>query len=172
MQMLTTMTEFLAAEGNRLHSSGLTLLAEKLEADPFAKVKKMIDGMITRLLEEAHADADHEGFCDTEVGKSKVTRAKLSEDIDGLNAAIEQGKSTIMSLTDEVATLTQEIADLDASRTAATSMRTKEKNANKVTVSDSKAAAQAVAAATAVLKTFYAGASTATGFVQTTEERP
>merc|ERR1740130_2232696 len=138
MQMLTTMTEFIASEGSRLHSSGLTLLAEKFAADPFLKVKKMIDGMITRLLEEAHADADHEGFCDTEIGKSKVTRTKLSEDIDGLNAAVEEGKSTIMSLTEEVATLTKEVADLDASRTAATGMRKKEKAQNKVTVDDSK----------------------------------
>merc|ERR1740115_674491 len=126
-------TDFLAAEGARLHSTGLTLLAEKFAADPFAKVKKLIDGMITRLLEEAHADADHEGFCDTELGKSKVTRTKLSEDIDALNAAIDEGKASIMMLTEEVATLTQEIADLDSSRTAATGMRTKEKKANAVT---------------------------------------
>jgi len=165
-------TEFLAAEGNRLHSSGLTLLAEKFAADPFLKVKKMIDGMITRLLEEAHADADHEGFCDTEIGKSKVTRAKLTEDIDSLNAAIDEGKSNIMSLTDEVATLSKENAELDASRAAATSMRTKEKKQNNVVIADSKAAASAVAAATSVLKKFYEGASQATGLVQTGENRP
>ena len=32
------------------------------------------------------------------MGESKVTRNKLTEDIDGLNAAIEDGKSTILSL--------------------------------------------------------------------------
>merc|ERR1719421_546233 len=58
--------------------------------------------------------------------------------------------------------------------TAATKMRTKEKAQNKVTVDDSAAAAKAVAAATAVLKKFYEGASTATGFAQvsTEQERP
>merc|ERR1740138_1824488 len=101
----------------------------------------MIDDMITRLLEEANDDAQHEGFCDQEVGKSKVTRAKLSEDIDALTASIEEGKSTIMSLTEEVATLTQEIAELDASRTEATKMRTAEKAKNKATVEDTAAAA-------------------------------
>jgi len=166
------LTDFLASEGSRLHSQELSMLAEKLAADPFGKVKKMIDGMITRLLEEAHADADHEGFCDTEIGKSKVTRTKLSEDIDGLNAAVEEGKSTIMSLTEEVATLTKEVADLDAAAVQATKMRTAEKAQNKVTVSDSADAAKAVAAATAVLKKFYEGASTATGFVQTSDSRP
>merc|ERR1719507_2686615 len=68
--------DFLAAEGARKHSKGLTLLAQQISADPFAKVKKLIDDMITRLLEEAEEDAKHEGFCDKEMGKSKITRNK------------------------------------------------------------------------------------------------
>merc|ERR1719214_276553 len=82
-------TDFLSSESRRLHSRKLGLLAEKVAADPFAKVKKLIDDMITRLLEEANADAEKEGWCDKELGESKVTRTKLSEDIDGLTAAIE-----------------------------------------------------------------------------------
>merc|ERR1719420_2096818 len=112
--------DFITSESKRLHSHNLALLAQKMLADPFGKVKKMIDDMITRLLNEANEDAQHEGFCDKEIGKSKVTRNKLSEDIDALNAAVEDGKATIMSLTQEIATLTQEVADLDKSREEAT----------------------------------------------------
>merc|ERR1740130_253604 len=140
--------DFIAKEGKRLHSSQLSLLAQKLEADPFAKVKGMIDSMITRLLNEANEDAQHEGFCDKEIGKSKVTRNKLSEDIDGLNAAVEDGQANIMRLAEEVATLTQEVADTDASVSEATKIRATEKAANKVSVDDTKAAQGAVAAAT------------------------
>jgi len=164
--------EFLASEGKRLRSSQLSLLAQKLEADPFAKVKGMIDGMITRLLNEANEDAQHEGFCDKEIGKSKVTRNKLTEDIDGLNAAVEDGKATIMKLSQEVADLSQEIADLGASVKEATALRLKEKANNKVTVDDSKAAQGAVAAATAVLNKFYEKASLATGLLQVDTARP
>jgi len=57
--------EYLLSESQRLHSKNLNLLAEKIAADPFAKVKKLIDDMITRLLEEANADAEKEGWCDT-----------------------------------------------------------------------------------------------------------
>jgi len=158
--------DFIASEGNRLHSRNLVLLAEKLAADPFAKVKKMIDSMITRLLNEANEDAQHEGFCDKEIGKSKVTRNKLNEDIDALTAAVEEGKATIMHLTEEMATLTKEVADLDASMAEATKIRSDEKATNKATVADSKAAQTAVAAATAVLKKFYEKASMATGLLQ------
>jgi len=165
-------SHFIATEGNRLHSRDLALLAEKLAADPFAKVKKMIDSMITRLLNEANEDAQHEGFCDKEIGKSKVTRNKLTEDIDGLNAAVEEGKANIMHLAEEIATLTQEVADMDAAVAAATKLRSEEKATNQVTVSDTQAAQSAVAAATAVLKTFYAKASMATGFLQTADTRP
>jgi len=164
--------DFVASEGRRLKSRSLALLAQKITADPFAKVKGMIDSMITRLLNEANEDAQQEGFCDKEIGKSKVTRNKLSEDIDALNAAVEDGKATIMTLTQEIATLTQEVADLDKSREEATKMRTEEKAANKATVEDSEAAQKAVAAATAVLKDFYAKASMATGLLQLGASRP
>merc|ERR1711971_572109 len=37
---------FLRTESRRLHSQKIGLLAESIEADPFAKVKQMIDSMI------------------------------------------------------------------------------------------------------------------------------
>mmetsp|Transcript_85560 Transcript_85560/g.164730 ORF Transcript_85560/g.164730 Transcript_85560/m.164730 type:complete len:309 (+) Transcript_85560:1290-2216(+) len=122
--------------------------------------------MITRLLEEAEEDAKHEGFCDKEMGKSKITRNKLTEDIDGLDAAIEEGKATIQKLADDTATLAQEVEDLTKSMTEATDLRKSEKETNKVTVKDAQAAQKAVAAATAVLKDFYEKAATATALVQ------
>jgi septal ring factor EnvC (AmiA/AmiB activator) len=158
--------EFIASEGQRLHSKRLTLLSEKLAADPFAKIRGLIDDMITKLLEEANADAEKEGWCDTEMGKSKVTRNKLSEEIDGLDAAIEDGKATIMKLTQEVADLTKDIEDLDADMTEATDLRTEEKAKNKHTIMDAKAAQTAVSQATAVLKDFYAKAAKATALLQ------
>jgi len=164
--------DFLAAEGSRMHSKSLMLLAQQISADPFAKVKKLIDDMITRLLKEAEEDANHEGFCDKEMGKSKITRNKLTEDIDGLEAAIEEGKALIQKLTDDTATLTQEVEDLVKSMSEATELRNAEKETNKVTVEDAKAAQKAVAAATAVLKDFYEKAATATALVQARTPNP
>jgi hypothetical protein len=158
--------DFIASEGHRLHSRDLALLAEKIAADPFAKVKKLIDSMITRLLNEANEDAQHEGFCDKEIGQSKVTRQKLTEDIDGLTAAVDEGKATILRLTEEIAMLSKEVADLVASMADADKLRKEEKATNKATVEDAKAGQTAVAAATAVLKKFYEKASLATGFLQ------
>merc|ERR1740127_61247 len=146
--------EFLLSESQRLHSKNLNLLAEKLAADPFAKVKKLIDDMITRLLEEANAEAEQKGFCDKELGTNKITRDKLTSEIDELDAAIEEGKALIIKLTEDIATLTKEVAEIDAA------------------VEEATAAQDAVQAATAVLKEFYAKAAQATALLQTSAEHP
>jgi len=145
-------------------------LAEKLAADPFAKVKKLIDDMITRLLEEANAEAEQKGFCDKELGMNKITRDKLTSEIDELDAAIEEGKAMILKLTEDIATLTKEIAELDAAVEEATKLREEEKAKNTKTIEEAKAAQDAVAAATAVLKDFYAKAAQATALVQKSSE--
>merc|ERR1719428_2223404 len=159
--------DFLANEANRLHSQSLALMAEKIAADPFAKVKKLIDDMITRLLEEANAEAEQKGFCDKELGTNKITRDKLTSEIEELDAAIEEGKAFILKLTEDIATLTKEIAELDAAVEEATQLREEEKAKNALTIKEAKEAQDAVQAATAVLKEFYAKAAQATALVQT-----
>merc|ERR1719235_1522628 len=100
------------------------------------------------------------------MGKSKVTRNKLSEEIDGLQAAIEDGKATIMSLADEIAKLTTEVADLQAAMAEATELRVAEKEKNAKTIEEAKDAQEAVTAAIAVLKEFYERAGKATALIQ------
>merc|ERR1719238_1766283 len=126
----------------------------------------MIWEMIQRMEKEANQDAAREGWCDTEIGKSKVTRNKLNEDIDGLTADIEDGKATVAMLAEEIAKLTQEGADLQAAMEEATKLREAEKAKNEETIADAKAGQAAVMAATAVLKDFYERAAHATALVQ------
>jgi len=149
-----------------LKSHTLSLLAERLEADPFGKVKGLIKDMVSKLMKEANEDAEQEGFCDTEMGKSKITRTQLTEDIDSLSASIEDAKAEIMALTESNSDLTQGISDINTAVGKATSMRMAENKKNKETVLDAEAAVKAVDAATAVLKDFYEKASQATALVQ------
>merc|ERR1719272_2359961 len=160
------LTEFLSTQAKKLNSKQLSMLVEKIAADPFAKVKKLIDDMITRLLEEANEDAEKEGFCDKELGTNKITRDKLTSEIDELNAAIEEGQSLIMKLTEDIAALSKDIQEIDAAVADSTKLREEEKAKNTATISDSKAAQDAVESAVAVLKDFYAKAGGATAFVQ------
>jgi len=124
------------------------------------------------MLEEAKEDADHEGFCDEEMGKSKVTRTRLQEDIDALDAAVEDGKATILALTESTGELTKEVAELVAAMKEASEIRESEKKTNAQTVEDAKAAQAAVSAAKVVLEEFYKKAATATAFVQVRSSNP
>jgi len=161
-----TVRSFLSSESIRLHSKHLALLVEKIEADPFAKVKKMIDGMITRLLEEANQDTLHEQFCDTEMGKSKITRNKLAEDIDSLAAAVDAGKAEIIFRQKRIADISAEVAQLEQILSEASDMRASEKAENSQTIEEAKQAQKAVLAATSVLKDFYAKALRTTALIQ------
>jgi len=51
--------EYLQIQGKRLNSRVLSALAVRVSDDPFTKVKKMIKGLIARLMEEANKEAEH-----------------------------------------------------------------------------------------------------------------
>jgi hypothetical protein len=154
--------KFIERESRRLNSHALSMLAQSIVADPFGKVKVLISNMVQKLLKEANLDADHEGFCDTEMGKNKVTRTALTEDIDAVTASLDEAKAEIMELSESNTQLANDIKDINKARTDATAMRTAESKKNEETVEDAEAAIKAVDAATAVLKDFYKKASTAT----------
>merc|ERR1719310_942823 len=58
-------------------------------ADPFAKVKGLIADMISKLEEEAEADATHEAFCDKEIAEFDVKHADKTAEIAKLTSAID-----------------------------------------------------------------------------------
>merc|ERR1719181_1292031 len=97
----------------------------------------MIKDLIVRLMEEANEEAEHKGWCDTEL--------TTNEEIEALSKAIE---------------------DLDAAMAEATKLRQEEKAKNMETIAAAKEGQAAVAQALVVLKDFYAKAGDATALVQ------
>merc|ERR1719478_1236656 len=157
---------FLQGRAEQLKSRILAMVAQKVQDDPFAKVKKMIDQMITKLLAEANEEADHKGWCDTEMGTNKNTRDKKTEELNTLHAQIDQLTADITTLSQEIADLSAAIAEVDKAMAEATEVRTKESEKNKETIEDAKEAQTAVTQALSVLKDFHAKAATATALVQ------
>merc|ERR1719284_1770135 len=78
--------DVLRQEGRRLGSVTLMSLAERVAADPFKKVKKLIQALIERLLTEAKNEATKKGFCDTELGKAEKDRDYRYEEATDLSA--------------------------------------------------------------------------------------
>jgi prefoldin subunit 5 len=157
---------FLQQKAAQTGSRVLSLLAERVESDPFGKVKKMIKDLIVKLMEEANDEAEHKGWCDTELSTNEQTRKEKTSAVETLHAEIDQLEASIAKLTEDITDLTKAIAELDAAVSKATKLRQAEKAKNTETISDSQEAQTAVAQALTVLKEFYAKAAEATAFVQ------
>merc|ERR1712157_605947 len=154
--------QYLMDQSRQLNSRVLSTLATKVMQDPFAKVKKMIKDLLVRLMEEANEEAEHKGWCDTELSTNEQTRKEKSESVEMLHAEIDELKASISKLTEDITDLTKAVAELDAAMAKATTLRQEEKEKNEQTISDSSEAQTAVAQALTVLKEFYAKAGEAT----------
>jgi len=132
----------------------------------------MTKDLIVRLMEEANEEAEHKGWCDTELATNEQTRREKTEAVETLHAEIDMLEASISKLTEDLAELTKAVAELDAAMAEATELRTKEKAKNEQTISDAQVAQTAVAKALTVLREFYEKAGKATAFVQAQPEAP
>merc|ERR1719269_330954 len=123
----------------------------------------MIKDLIVRLMEEANEEAEHKGWCDTELSTNEQTRKEKTAAVETLHAEIDELSASIAKLTQEITDLT---AEIDKAVAEATEIREKEKAENTVTISDSQDAQTAVAQAVTVLKEFYEKAAEATSLIQ------
>jgi chromosome segregation ATPase len=126
----------------------------------------MIKDMVIKLTEEATEEAEHKGFCDTELSTNKQTRDAKTTSVAELTAEIEELTAEAQKLAAENADLTKQIEEIDAAVAEATSQRSAEKEKNQKTIADAVAAKAAVESAMSVLKTFYDKAATATALSQ------
>jgi len=164
--------QFLSTKARELNSRVLSALAERVSSDVFVKVKKMIKDLIVRLMEEANEEAEHKGWCDTELSTNEQTRKEKTEAVETLHAEIDQLEASIAKLTEDIAELTKAVAELDAAMAEATKLRQDEKAKNTQTIADSQEAQTAVAQALTVLKEFYEKAGDATALLQQQPESP
>merc|ERR1719428_94369 len=160
---------YLHDQAGKLDSRILSALAERADEDPFKKVKKMIKDLITKLLEEANEEAEHKGWCDTELTTNEQTRNEKTTAVEALHSEIETLEASIAKLTHQITELTVAVADLDKAVADSTKMREAEKAKNTETITDAKEAQTAVAQAVTVLKEFYAKASESTALIQEPE---
>jgi hypothetical protein len=144
-----------------LGSKMLSSVVAQIEADPFVKIKKLIQGLIERLLEESKAEASKKGFCDTELGKSYEDRKNRFSDVNQLDADLMELEAHKQFLEDEIDQLTEDLKNLREDLKEATELRDKEKEDNEKTIKAAKEGTVAVGEAIEILKEFYKGAAKA-----------
>merc|ERR1719359_2203410 len=97
----------------------------------------MIKSLLAKLKEEAAAEADHKAWCDEELMKNKLKREKKQSEVEKLQAKIAVLASSIEGMGKKIEQLIREKAE------------------NEATISDAKAAQEALKQALTVLKEFY-----------------
>lgn len=145
----------LAQAGTRLKSTVLMSLAMKAKADPFLKVKELIQKLIERLISEATAEATKKGFCDLEMSKAEKNRNHRFADVKRLAAELASLDAKKDALTEELEELASALKELNAALEEATKLRAESKAENMQTLKDAKLGLTATSEALLILKVFY-----------------
>jgi chromosome segregation ATPase len=155
----------------KLNSADLSLLAMNIAADPFAKVKELIQQLITRLLTESQNEATQKGWCDTEIGKANTDRDHRMADTKSLSAEALVLEAEKKNQEEIIKMMTDEISALNSDHAEVTRIREAEKAENKKVLEDSREGLAALEKALATLKKFYGKASRAnqSGYVGLTQ---
>jgi len=156
------LVSLLTQEGKKLKSTILSTLALKVaKEDPFKKIKAMIQELIERLLQEEADEANHKGWCDTEISKTLKDRDYRLRDITDLHSSIEKLNARKEKLNLTKTELTEEIATLEEDLANQTAARAEEKAEHEQTIADSEEGLEAIKEAIDILDHFYKAAAKA-----------
>merc|ERR1719468_25375 len=150
--------ELLRQQGSKLKSTLLTALAGKIAADPFAKVKQLIQELIERLLTEAANEANQKGWCDKASKDAEQKRDYAAEEIASLNTEMADLEALIDERTVELAELAKAMKELKEAGEKAEKEREEEKEENVATVKEAQAGLGAISEAIDIISKFYKSA--------------
>jgi len=142
-------------QGTKLKSTLLLSLANQIQADPFAKIKKLIQDLIERLLQETADEANQKGWCDKAQSEAKQKRDYAAEAIAELNGQMAELEAVHDKLAEELGTLETVIAELESKQEENTKLRKEETAENQATVMEAKAGLEATNQAIDILDKFY-----------------
>jgi len=157
---------YLQKQGEKIHSQALSALALHAQEDPFGKVRKMIQDLITRLQEEAGEEVQHKAWCDQELAANEQARSSRTTEVERLSSQIDGLTSSLAQLAADLTDLAKKVADTEQQVVKETQLRADEKATNERTLSDAQEAQTAIGQAVTVLKEFYQQAAESASFVQ------
>merc|ERR1719174_1739658 len=133
----------------------LMQVSDKVLADPFAKVKEMLYGMIEKLEKEQAAESEHKAWCDKEMGKTSKQKKSKTSRLNEVTIRKEKATAEITKLGEELVALQDEIQKLDEAVKESTNLRNKGAEEWAEESAEYKAGQEACAAAIKVLNNYY-----------------
>merc|ERR1712079_739637 len=162
-------SKLLSQVAKKLNSPKLSNLAYRVRLDAFTRVKKAIDDMVAQLLKEKEDEIKHKDFCTDEFNTNQLQTEKKEREEKDLIAKIEDLEMTIKALTDAIAKLKSEIAEMQVQMKRAGEDREKENKEFQTTVADQRETQKLLKAALNVLQDFYAKKASAASLAQIQE---
>mmetsp|Transcript_62236 Transcript_62236/g.166742 ORF Transcript_62236/g.166742 Transcript_62236/m.166742 type:complete len:676 (-) Transcript_62236:26-2053(-) len=151
----------LVSVGKSFNDRAIAMLAMRVRsassnaADPFAKVKGLIEDMITKLEQEAAEEASAKAFCDEETAKTKAKKDDHTSTITDLTAKIDSAEARITKLKEQVSVLSKELKSIAAEQAEATEVRQEQKAEYEVVAKDYQDGLEGVQMALKVLRDYY-----------------
>merc|ERR1719160_662132 len=153
----------LKKRAQNLRSTRIMALAAQASKSPFDKIGKLIQELIERLLQEAADDANHQGWCNKQVGIAKETRDGRASEVAHYNIELASSEETRDGLEAEIQTLSDEISELEDAFEKVEKERKEESAENSLTVKEAEEGAEAVGQALDIIDKFYKTAAKAGG---------
>mmetsp|Transcript_81530 Transcript_81530/g.218135 ORF Transcript_81530/g.218135 Transcript_81530/m.218135 type:complete len:672 (+) Transcript_81530:77-2092(+) len=148
-------SKILAEVAHKTSSAQLAALAGEVKRDAFVKVKKAIDDMIAKLLQDKEDEIKQKDFCIEELNTNERETELKNRDKEETQAKIDTLTNEIETLTKEIDTLKAEIATLQTELKRAGEDREKENKDFQETVADQRATVKLLEKTLDVLKGFY-----------------
>lgn len=123
--------------------------------DPIARVRQLLQGMLTKLRSAGTAEADHQAWCTNELKRAADSKAAKQLTAGQYDASIQSATARQTTLTAEMNTLRSDIAQLAQLISDMTSLRNDETKDHQSQIDENNNAIKAVQAAIGVLQSFY-----------------
>jgi len=140
----------------KVQDPSLMAVASSVKLDAFTRVKQAIDSMISALTKEKEDEIRQKDWCVAETNKNERQTELTNRDKADLQVKIEQLTQNQNALSQAIAVLNQEIADLQKEIHAAGEDREKENADFQATIKDQQETQKLLKQAIEVLNAFYA----------------
>jgi len=167
------LVRFLSGRADALHSSRIAALAQTLRAtaaiaqvtqplpnvtvptDHFVEVRSIVKDLIARLEAEALSEATAKSLCDTQMKSAVEKRDARTADMETAGAGIDATDSAIHGLTNDISTMSDELADMNKALKDMTDLRLDEKTRAAMSLKDANDGLNGINQAIELLRNFY-----------------
>jgi chromosome segregation ATPase len=145
----------LKAVAQKSGSREVLALAAQAQLDAFAKVKAMIDEMVTVLKKDQEDEVKHRDFCVEEFDENEKSTLVKENEIKDLEGLIAKSEATMKTLTEEMEALKSSIKEMQKQMAKASEDRELENKDFQTVVADQRATQEILQKALKRLESFY-----------------